>query len=184
MQKLYNFAPSIRPFEFFDYILNNLQGRRKFIARLGTECEDALDEFINLTLSFEQEAIPSLQNFVAWMQNDDIEVKRNLEQNDLNAVRLMTVHGSKGLQAPVVILPDTIRFKTIKQEAGWMQNGNLLVYPLGKEFYDDKCSELQAIAQTKTTEEYNRLLYVALTRAGEQLYRDRSVWEVVEMLRR
>ncbi|MBR4105842.1 MAG: double-strand break repair helicase AddA [Alphaproteobacteria bacterium] len=170
LQKLYNFAPSTRPFEFFDYILNNLQGRRKFIARLGTECEDALDEFINLTLSFEQEAIPSLQNFVAWMQSDDIEVKRNLEQNDLNAVRLMTVHGSKGLQAPVVILPDTIRFKTIKQEAGWMQNGNLLVYPLGKEFYDDKCSELQAIAQTKTTEEYNRLLYVALTRAGEQLY--------------
>lgn len=170
LMQLYDMAPATRPFEFFSYILNNLHGRQKFLTRLGSECEDAIDEFINLTLTFEQQCIPALQNFVKWMQADDIEIKRNLEQNDLDAVRLMTVHGSKGLQSPVVILPDTVRFKTIKQEAGWLQDNNNLFYPLGKDYYNDQCSKLQAKEQAKTTEEYNRLLYVALTRAGEQLY--------------
>lgn len=170
LNHLYNISSQNRPFEFFSYILNNMQGRRKFIARLSSECEDAIDEFINQTLSFEQECIPTLQNFVYWMQSDDISVKRNLEQNNLDAVRLMTVHGSKGLQAPVVILPDTVRFKNIKQEAGWLKSDNELLYPLGKDFYNENCIKMQAISQNATIDEYNRLLYVALTRAGEQLY--------------
>ena len=170
LQNLYAMSGNIRPFEFFSYILNNLQGRRKFIARLSMECEDALDEFINLTLSFEQERIPTLQTFVEWMDSDDMEIKRSLEQNNIDAVRLMTVHGSKGLQAPVVILPDTVRFKTAKQEAGWQKDDNSLLYPLGKDYYDEKCIQLQNKQQNSIIEEYNRLLYVALTRAGEQLF--------------
>ena len=57
-------ADYIRPFELFGYILNALNGRKKFVARLGTEAEDALDEFINLTLSFENNHIPDLQTFI------------------------------------------------------------------------------------------------------------------------
>lgn len=169
LQNLYDLA-NVRPFEFFAHILNDLHGRKKFIARIGCECEDALDEFINMTLSFEQERIPTLQEFVEWMQDDDIEVKRNLEQTDLDAVRLMTVHGSKGLQAPIVIIPDTVRLKTVKQEAGWLSDNNNLFYPLNKDYYNEQCVQLQKQEQIKNIEEYNRLLYVALTRAGEQLY--------------
>jgi len=170
LQELYNISNDIRPFEFFSYILNDLHGRRKFITRLNVECEDAIDEFINLTLSFEQDHIPTLQTFIEWMQSDDMEIKRSLEQNDLDAVRLMTVHGSKGLQSPVVILPDTVRFKNVKQEAGWLKDEHSLFYPLGKDYYDEKCVQMQTIQQNSVTEEYNRLLYVAMTRAGEQLY--------------
>ena len=169
LKKLYEFSKEQRPFEFFAFVLNNLQGRKLFVERLGKDCEDALDEFVNLALDFEREHIPSMQMFVEWMQKDEVEIKRDLEQNDNDAVRLMTVHGSKGLQAPIVILPDTVRIKNIKQEARWLKKGKVLLYPLGKEFYADVCQSLLEDEKELTREEYNRLLYVALTRAEERL---------------
>ena len=170
LQQLIAMSGTTRPFEFFSYILNVLQGRRKLVARLSSECEDAIDEFINLCLSFEQSHIATLQSFIEWMQRDDVEVKRSLEQNENDVVRLMTVHGSKGLQSPIVILPDTVRFKNIKQEAGWLKYRQDLFYPLGKDYYNQTCIDIQKQEQLASLEEYNRLLYVALTRAGEQLY--------------
>lgn len=114
LQELCNLAEKVRPFELYSHVLGKLKGRQKFVARLGAEAEDGLDEFVNLTLSFEQEHIPDLQGFVDWMSKDDVEIKRELEQSDADAVRVMTVHGSKGLQAPVVILPDTVRVPAVK----------------------------------------------------------------------
>ena len=76
---------------------------------MGYEVEDGLDEFVNLTLAYEQEHVPTLQGFIARIKQDEIEIKRELEQSDADVVRIMTVHGSKGLQAPIVILPDTVR---------------------------------------------------------------------------
>ena len=104
----------VRPYELFNYVLTTMDGRHKFTERMGMEVEDALDEFINLTISYEQEHIPSLQGFIDWIGRTEVEVKRETEQKDADAVRLMTVHGSKGLQAPVVFLPDTVRIKNIK----------------------------------------------------------------------
>lgn len=169
LQSLLSLAENCRPFEFFGHVLSNLQGRKKFIQRLGIECEDALDEFINLSLSFEQEHIPSMQLFVDWMQKDDVEIKRELEQSNLDAVRLMTVHGSKGLQAPIVILPDTVRLKTVKQEAGWLHDQDTIFYPLNKDYYESNCLRLNETEKELSLEEYHRLLYVALTRAEECL---------------
>lgn len=169
LKDLLTLAQTARPFEFFNYILSNLNGRKKFVARLGNECEDALDEFMNLTLNFEQDHIPSLQLFIKWMEQDDVEIKRNLEQNDSDAVRLMTVHGSKGLQAPVVILPDTVRVKRPKQDAGFLKGGGLLFYPLSKNDYETNCQNLKETEAELSLDEYHRLLYVALTRAEDCL---------------
>ena len=169
LQQIIKFSINAKPFEFFNYILSELHGRQKFIARLGFECEDALDEFINLSLSFEHDHIPSLELFIEWMQQDDVEIKRNLEQNNIDAVRLMTVHGSKGLQAPIVILPDTVRVRTAKQEAGWLYDKDTLFYPLGKNSYETTCRRLKEEEKSLSLEEYHRLLYVALTRAEECL---------------
>ncbi len=166
---LKDLSSQTRPFEFFSHVLNDLQGRQKFTSRLGFECEDALDEFINLSLNFEQNHIPSMQIFVDWIQKDDVEIKRNLEQNDMDAVRLMTVHGSKGLQAPIVILPDTVRIKNIKKEAGLLKDKKALFYPLSKNDFEDTCCHLLENEKQKELEEYHRLLYVALTRAEECL---------------
>ncbi|MFR2533478.1 MAG: UvrD-helicase domain-containing protein, partial [Alphaproteobacteria bacterium] len=107
LRELLDMADYVRPFELYGYVLNKQGGRKKFVERMGLEVEDGLDEFVNLTLAYEQEHIPSLQGFVQWIAGDEVEIKRELEQSEADAVRIMTVHGSKGLQAPIVILPDT-----------------------------------------------------------------------------
>ena len=81
-------------------------GRRQFLARLGAEANDALDEFLNLALEYERHETPSLQGFVAWMRTASADVKRDMEIAR-DEVRVMTVHGAKGLEAPIVILADT-----------------------------------------------------------------------------
>ena len=170
LQDLLFMAAHNRPFEFFTHVLSELDGRRKFIERLGFECEDPLDEFMNLCLEFEREHIPSLQLFVDWIRRNDIEIKRNLEQTDQDAVRIMTAHGSKGLQAPIVILPDTTRIKAPKQELGWISDDNTLFYPLGKDNYEKQITRLKGNETQRSLEESHRLLYVALTRAEDRLY--------------
>ncbi len=76
------------------------------MGRLGHEAADALDEFLNLALDYERTATPSLQGFVAWLRSAQAEVKRDMEMAR-DEVRVMTVHGAKGLDAPIVILADT-----------------------------------------------------------------------------
>ena len=76
------------------------------MARLGPEANDALDEFLNLALEYEQRETPSLQGFLTWVRDARAEVKRDMEIAR-NEVRVMTVHGAKGLEAPVMILADT-----------------------------------------------------------------------------
>ena len=94
------------PFAFFAWLLGPEQGRRKIFARLGLEAADALDEFLELALEYERREAPSLQGFVAWLRRATTVVKRDMEITR-DEVRVMTVHGAKGLEAPVVILADT-----------------------------------------------------------------------------
>ena len=82
-------------------------GRRRFLGRLGAEANDALDEFLNLALDYERRETPSLQGFLAWLREARAEVKRDMEIAR-DEVRVMTVHGAKGLEAPIVILADTM----------------------------------------------------------------------------
>lgn len=169
LQTLLNMVDQVRPFEFYSYILNKLHGRRKFVSRLGNEAEDGLDEFVNLSLTYEREHIPSMQMFVDWMAQGEVEIKRELEQSQADAVRIMTVHGSKGLQAPVVVLPDTVRVKSIRNEAGLLLDDSVLFYPLSSADYEDNCRQIKDREKRLSLEEYHRLLYVALTRAEEVL---------------
>lgn len=168
LQTLLNMADFVRPYELYSFILNKLDGRKKFVSRIGLEAEDGLDEFMNLSLDFEKEHIPSLQMFIDWITKDEVEIKRELEQSGIDAVRIMTVHGSKGLQAPVVILPDTVRLKNIRKEAGLLLD-DLLYYPLSSADYEANCRRIKEREKDASLEEYRRLLYVALTRAEERL---------------
>ena len=94
------------PFGFYATLLGAEHGRKQFLARLGAEANDALDEFLNLALAYERHETPSLQGFVAWMRTASADVKRDMEIAR-DEVRVMTVHGAKGLEAPIVILADT-----------------------------------------------------------------------------
>ena len=94
------------PFAFYAWLLGGDQGRARILRRLGHEANDALDEFLELALAYEKKAPASLQGFMAWLRAADTEVKRDMEISR-DEVRVMTVHGAKGLEASVVIMADT-----------------------------------------------------------------------------
>jgi ATP-dependent helicase/nuclease subunit A len=165
------------PFEFFAWLLGPEQGRRKIFARLGLEAADALDEFLELALDYERNETPSLQGFLVWLRAATSQVKRDMEVTR-NEVRVMTVHGAKGLEARVVILADT----TTRPEGA--HPPRLLEVPprrappgappciawAGRKI--DDCAALaaaRAAALAENENEHRRLLYVAMTRAAERL---------------
>jgi ATP-dependent helicase/nuclease subunit A len=167
---LMNLVDFSSPFELYTHVLNTLSGRQKMVARLGTEVEDALEEFLNLTLSFSEDHIASLQAFLSWIREENMEIKRNLEQ-DGEKVRIMTVHGAKGLQAPIVFLPDTTQVPLSRSTLFWNDTdpeNPLLFWCPKSRFKTDYIKNLHP--QFDEMAEYYRLLYVALTRAEDQLY--------------
>jgi ATP-dependent helicase/nuclease subunit A len=166
LKDLLSRSESMTPFAFYSHILGSLGGRKKWQASLGPEVLDSLDEFLNLCLTFQGEKTPTLQGFIKWISEEEIELKRDLDQSDL--VRIMTVHGSKGLQAPIVFLPDTTQTPTELPPFEFHGEAFLWLPPSAKDVPLTKI--LKQSLRAKQMEEYNRLLYVALTRAEDALY--------------
>ncbi|MGE5506105.1 MAG: PD-(D/E)XK nuclease family protein, partial [Actinomycetota bacterium] len=164
-------ADRLGPHALFARVLGPLGGRRRLLARLGLEAEDPIDEFMALSLAYERAHPPSLQGFLRWLETGAVEIKRDLEQGGRDAVRIMTVHGSKGLQAPVVFLPDTLQMPTRGRRLLWMGEGDdeLLLWPLGADVADAVCRQGLDDAKLAREREYRRLLYVAMTRAEDRL---------------
>src|SRR5262249_20496864 len=166
-----------RPCAFYARLLGATAGRRKFLARLGSEAADALDEFLNLALAYEASETPSLQGFVAWLRAATTVVKRDMDVAR-EEVRVMTVHGAKGLEAPIVILADTTT-----RPAGPRDPRLLALPPVKAAPSTADCMASAATLATHATpigtagetagaaasDEYRRLLYVAMTRTAEHL---------------
>ena len=157
------------PFELFAEILGSRGGRKKLLSRLGADANDPIDEFLTLAFDYERSQIPSLQGFLRWLDTDEIEVKRDLEQATRNEVRVMTVHGSKGLQAPVVFLPDSVQVPSQMPSLLWNKDG-LFLWPPRRRYAENQCEAALAAAAEMRDREYRRLLYVAITRAEDRLY--------------
>jgi len=164
-------ADRLPPHTLYARVLGPLGGRRKLLARLGQEAEDPIDEFMALTLSFERSHPPSLQGFLHWLEASAIEIKRDLEQAGRDAVRIMTVHGSKGLEAPIVFLPDTLQVPSRGAKLLWLGEGEeeMLTWPPRAEDMDAVCRAGAEARKLAGQREYRRLLYVAMTRAEDRL---------------
>ena len=146
-------------------------GRARILARLGPDAGDPLDELLNAALEHEKLNPPSLQGFVHWLRQGGAEIKREAEAAG-NVVRIMTVHGAKGLQAPIVILPDTTRKTQDSKTLRWFEDGDapLPVWaPQTKGFEAPALTAQRQADQAREAEEEHRLLYVALTRAEDRL---------------
>ncbi len=167
-------ADFMPPYELYADLLARLQGRHKLLSRLGPDAADPIDEFMNLALAYEGEHVPSLQGFLHWLGRDDIEVKREGEPGGPGLVRIMTVHGAKGLQAPIVFLPDTVYLPNNPIRLLWLgedDDGRELLGWLPRVGDDDAVAgAARAIAKSANEDEGRRLLYVALTRAEDRLY--------------
>ena len=161
-------ADFIPPFELFAEVLGARGGRRKILARLGAEANDPLDELLAAALAFERDHGPSLQGFLHWLVLGELEVKRDLNnESGRDELRVITVHGAKGLQAPIVFLPDTLAVPQQSPAIAWTDDGLPLWLAEGDAPVASAAVEL---ANRRRDEEYRRLLYVALTRAADRLY--------------
>ena len=165
------------PFDFFAQILGPEGKRRAFVERLGPEADEVIDEFLSRALDFEKNQTPNLQAFLHAMRQGGAEIKRDMAAAD-GQIRVMTVHGSKGLEAPIVFLVD-----------GTGQPANARHHPHLVPLLDDKGDESGLMAwkaaranqpgaistslarlDRDAEEEYLRLLYVGMTRAEDRLY--------------
>ena len=157
------------PFVFFAHVLGADGGRRRFLARLGLEANDALDEFLNLALEYERHDAPSLQGFLAWLREARAEVKRDMEIKR-DEVRVMTVHGAKGLEAPIVILADTITPPAGPRPPRLLTLADGPLIWAGRKADDvPPVQAARQLALREAEDEYRRLLYVAMTRAADRL---------------
>ena len=165
-------ADFLPPYALLAEALGVLGGRAKLLRRLGPEAGEPLDEFLAEALAFTQAEPGSLQGFVQKMRLSGASIKRETEAGG-EEVRIMTVHGAKGLQAPIVILPDTTTLPKADKKLFWLdvpqQSAKIPV------FCPRTALRAEAVAQAATADkaamqaEYNRLLYVALTRAEDEL---------------
>ena len=157
------------PFGFYALLLGEGGARRRILARLGAEANDALDEFLNLALEYERRETPSLQGFLTWLRDARAEVKRDMEIAR-DEVRVMTVHGAKGLEAPVVILADTMTPPQGPRPPRLLQLADGAMVWAGRKADDvPEVAAARAAANTEAEHEYRRLLYVAMTRAADRL---------------
>lgn len=178
LQSLLAMADYATPHAFLETILSgDLRGRHKLLERLGNEARDPIEELLSAALDFEASSAPSLQRFLDWFARGEVEIVRD-PSAPLDAVRVMTVHGSKGLQSPIVILADACADPD-RRGGGFHGNFANISLPDGlripifrprrEELAEPVASQLAALDR-REREEHWRLLYVALTRAEERLY--------------
>jgi ATP-dependent helicase/nuclease subunit A len=173
-----NEADFSTPFVFLSRVLNapcpaNADSARKALwARLGFESLDPIEELLNKAQSFGQSHSPSLQNFLHWLTRSELEIKRELDAGNQEQgggqVRIMTVHASKGLEAPIVFLPDTTSAPRATDKFQWGENDTPLFLAHEPKF--GAAHRAWETAREKQMQEYRRLFYVALTRASRRLY--------------
>lgn len=162
-----NQADFLRPFEIIERLLTVHDGRRKLIGRLGEECVDGVDALLTQSLTYEQSEPPSLTGFLTWLDSDEMTIKRQIDSAS-DQIRVMTVHGSKGLEAPIVILPDTFGAAPSVKEDILAHDGALFwKVPAGDrpKAMSDAHDRLKLVQE----QENMRLLYVAMTRAEKWL---------------
>jgi ATP-dependent helicase/nuclease subunit A len=161
-------AEFLRPFELLERALTHHSKRTSLVARLGFEATDGINALLDQALAFERENIPSLTTFLMWIEHGDVELKRQMD-TESTQIRVMTVHGAKGLEAPVVILPDTAATRP-RPDGMLVSISNKIVAVSGSKA--TRSLPLQEAAEkqrAKREAEDERLLYVAMTRAENWL---------------
>lgn len=157
----------LRPHELLERLLTRHDGRRRLVARYGPEADEPLEALVELALAYEAEEVPSLDGFLAWLEASEAELRRQVEGAG-HRLRVMTVHGAKGLEAPLVILPDCAdRGDAERAILAWIAG---LPVPRARA---EQATPAQAAADAAEAalraDERDRLLYVALTRAERWL---------------
>ena len=168
-------AATCAPHAFYSKILD-IPTRNAFLHRQGSGVLEILGEFLERARLYEQDNTPSLAGFINAMKTSEAEIKRE-DSEGVHGVRIMTMHGAKGLEAPLVMLPDTMRQKTPRAELLTVQDSETIagypIFPASTRFFNVQADAVKAAKTARKDaedEESNRLLYVAMTRARDGLY--------------
>lgn len=167
LQEAQNAFQEKTPFDFFCWLLWEKSGAARLVGALGKNAVQPLQAFLAWVQQNQQESSFAMQTLLARFEGEGVSVKRDVSRD--GGVRLMTVHGAKGLEAPVVIIPDAASMGRPYEALLWSEAG-VPFLPLGQT--GTKPGFLRALVTAKSAlelEEYNRLLYVALTRASHHL---------------
>ncbi|MDA9208069.1 double-strand break repair helicase AddA [Octadecabacter sp.] len=164
---LRNQSDFLRPYDLINRLLVRHNGRKNLLARLGHEAEDGIDALLSQALGYESSNVPSLTGFLSWLQTEDVTVKRQMDSAG-DRIRVMTVHGSKGLEAPIVILPDTtVRKREVRGE--FLTSNDNLFWKPKSDVMPSALTDIKDEMLDAQDRERRRLLYVALTRAENWL---------------
>ncbi len=163
-------SKKLSPYSFFTYVLNKNNTRKKFIKALGKQVIDPIEEFLTMCLAYERTQPGTLRHFIKWFITGDSEIKRDMDASQ--GVRIMTVHGSKGLASPVVFLIDTLTFPKPEMilNANYLHNDAKYDVWLWKTAVSDTLQPIIEKNKADQIAEYYRLLYVAMTRTRDELY--------------
>ncbi len=175
LAELLRIADFTPPSRFVETILSGaMQGRRKLYSRLGMASGDAIDELMNSAIEFERNEVASLDRFLSWFSRGEVDVQRD-PGAPANEVRVMTVHGAKGLQSPVVIVADAtadpakLGRTPVTLDFDIPELGKAPLLRPKKEERREPFETMLAEQDVRDLQEHWRLLYVALTRAADQL---------------
>ena len=173
LKELFNKIDYIRPYEFINHILNTpcpndeVSGKRAFIKHLGEQAKETIEELLNTSINFEQNSVVSMQSFLHELVNNSVDIAREFDKS--TKVKIMTIHGAKGLEAPIVFMPDTvIDYGFVKDTVFW--NSDMPLWIPNRFYQNSKSTPVKSAYTEQQLEEYKRLLYVALTRAEDRLY--------------
>ncbi len=160
-------ADFLRPYDLINRLLTRHDGRRKLLARLGTEAVDGIDALLTQALGYEKTEVPGLTGFLEWMDTDDLVIKRQAEAAG-DRLRVMSVHGAKGLEAPIVILPDSAKRRVDLRNRLFAEDERML-WATPKDEMPERMLALRDTLIDSQERERRRLLYVAMTRAESWL---------------
>jgi len=160
-------ADFLRPYELIERLLTRHGGRKALISRLGKEAEDGIDALLDQALSYERTEVPSLTGFLIWLDSDEVEIKRQIDSAS-DQIRVMTVHGAKGLEAPIVILPDTAKRAVTIHDNIIPIDGHAIWKPPA-DCVPERMQKALQLRKASEKQERLRLLYVAMTRAEKWL---------------
>jgi ATP-dependent helicase/nuclease subunit A len=161
----------VTPFMLYSEILFTHKGLKKILGRFGRDAQDPIEEFLGLAYRYQMQFPSSLQGFLQWLHKGSLEIKRDFSSTSVKEIRIMTVHGAKGLQSPVVILADTAFRPSSKPDFLWDPNNKKTCIWSPPRTLDTRITRaMKNQLKTRQEQENRRLLYVALTRAEDQLY--------------
>ena len=163
-----NDADFMPPYEFFTNVLAD-GGRQRMLARLGPDAAEPIEAFLEQALSYERGHPASLQGFLHWLALDDQQLKRDTEPAR-DEIRVMTVHGAKGLEAPIVILADTGPRSARRTNRLIFDDDDWPLWRVSQDLRDPYTDQLVEREKAREANEQLRLLYVAMTRAQDRLY--------------